>query len=118
MGNGMVNGFSSGHWSGMGNGGYGMGNGGYGMGNGYGVGSYQTGFMGLLFQILFVAVIIVLIVAAVAWVKNYIASEEIKRNSYYENKAYAPRDVCKSCGKALNRDWKVCPYCGKDARNE
>jgi hypothetical protein len=109
-----------------------MGNG-YGMGNNYnighnnfmgygnGMGGYQTDFMGFLFQALFVGIIIILVVAAVVWVKNYIASEEAKRNLYYsqyENISNGQRKMCKNCGKDLNRDWKVCPHCGKDAVNQ
>lgn len=26
---------------------------------------------------------------------------------------FSPGGVCSSCGKALQADWKVCPYCGE-----
>lgn len=34
-------------------------------------------------------------------------------NGHSDNYYYSPKNICPSCGKRLEGDYKYCPYCGK-----
>jgi uncharacterized membrane protein len=91
--------------------GYGGMMGGYGMmGGRYGFMS-PLGWMGMAFMWLVPAAILVLLVAgAVALFNN------LTRPSNPTGQTGAPptNRACQACGKPVQADWAVCPYCGQN----
>jgi len=75
----------------------------------------------LLIKLLFVLFIIGLVVGIALTIKNYIFTkddvEKIK-NTFVGNKTAAVKQACDACGKALDDQWKVCPYCGNGIENK
>jgi hypothetical protein len=76
------------------------------MGYGYGLMPFG-GFIGGLFWLVFLA----LVVLGIIWLVRRLSTPKL-----VEAPAAMPVVVatpCKKCGKPIQEDWKVCPYCGK-----
>lgn len=89
------------------------------MGTGFygGFGGGITVLLVFLIKVLFVLFVAGLVVGIAIWVKNTLLSEEDirKMKSTFALKKEAPEThPCSICGKELQAEWKLCPYCGKD----
>jgi len=74
----------------------------------------------LLIKLLFVLFIIGLVVGIALVIKNYIfTKEDVEKikNTFVGNKTAAVKHTCNACGKVLDDQWKVCPYCGSEIEN-
>lgn len=85
--------------------------------HGYNVNYGLNSLSGLIFQILLVVLVLTLIVGVFMLVKRYLfSSEEItEMKESFSRKSTSAKIKCSECGKDLNSDWKVCPYCGEDS---
>ena len=75
----------------------------------------------LLIKLLFVLFIIGLVVGIAFAIKNYIFTKEDVNKIKYAfvgSKTATIRQTCGACGKELDEQWKVCPYCGNEIENK
>jgi hypothetical protein len=87
------------------------------MGNGAYYGGNTTYLLTILIKILFAVFVLGLVGGTIVWVKDYLftAEDKIKiRKTFTINKTPVNVHVCSVCGKEQHRDWKICPYCGKE----
>ncbi|MFZ5987798.1 MAG: hypothetical protein ACOYWZ_11820 [Bacillota bacterium] len=89
------------------------------MGTGAGFGAIGTISFLLLFliKVLFVIFIVGLVVGIAVAIKNYVFTEEdIKtiKGTFTGKKTVVNRETCTSCGKELNEEWNICPFCGSE----
>jgi hypothetical protein len=90
---------------------------GIGMGNGIGTAGTFSFILMFLIKVLFVLFIVGLVVGIAIAVKKYLFTEEdiqIIKSTFTGEKNEVVKEVCSICGKELEGDWKVCPYCGKE----
>lgn len=99
-------------------------------GGGYGhmgYGGASAGMIGttslillVLIKILFVLFIIGLVVGIVLAIKNYIFTDDDvrKMKSTFVGSKVTAMNTCATCGKELDNQWKVCPYCGNEIENK
>lgn len=83
-------------------GGYGM------MGPGFGY-MFPFGWIGMLLGLLVPVGLIVLLVVGGVWIVTRLAKPSSPMNQSPVN---AASRTCPNCGKLVQADWKVCPYCG------
>lgn len=91
-----------------------------GYGNGYGLLGGLSLILLVLLKVLFVLFIIGAVVGAFIAVKNYVfTKEEIEKikSSFSTKKTEDTKIFCTDCGKEVSKDWKLCPYCGKELKN-
>ena len=102
---------------------YGGGHMNFGYGNGYGYGQTGTIAFLLLFliKVLFVLFIVGLVVGIVIAIKKYIfTAEDVEKikSTFTGQKTVVIKETCSICAKELEKDWKVCPHCGKEVNTQ
>lgn len=85
------------------------------MGVGFGMGSF-TFILLLIIKLLFVLFIVGLTVGIVVYVfKHIFTAKDIQQlKGTFNGSKNAKKDNCVSCGKDLDNEWKVCPFCGNE----
>lgn len=71
----------------------------------------------LLIKVLFILFIIGLVVGILVALTRYLFTEEDVKTingTFKKQKALIIKDSCILCGKEKQKDWKACPYCGKE----
>lgn len=93
---------------------------GFNLGMGYGAAGSVAAILQIVIQILFVLFIIGLVVGIIVLIKRYLfTSEDIgKVKETFAGNKKASAKTCEICGKGLEEEWKVCPYCGKEVLKE
>ncbi|RII31811.1 zinc ribbon domain-containing protein [Clostridium chromiireducens] len=91
------------------------------MGSSYGIGFGGTISVLLMFliKLLFFVFVAALIIGLIIVVKNSIFTPEdiATIKGAFNSKDKTPEKICDACGKALDKEWKACPYCGKESDN-
>ncbi len=93
------------------------------MGNGFNYsygfnnyGGFATLLLGSLIKVLIIALFVTLLFGIFMYVKNNVFSKEdidLIKKAFTDGQSKSDK-VCSECGKSLNTDWKVCPYCGNE----
>lgn len=82
---------------------------------GFGVGTFSL-LLVFLIKVLIVLFVVALIVGLFMAVKNYIFTpQNVSAFNGYANKVEQPKKAC-ICGKPLEEEWKVCPYCATEVK--
>lgn len=87
------------------------------MGLGYGYGSSLSYLLLLVIKVLFGVFLVALAAGVIVWIKNNLFTEAdiaTIKNTFSGNNAVNPKSSCDSCGKTVEAEWKLCPYCGKE----
>ncbi|NPV92827.1 MAG: zinc ribbon domain-containing protein [Firmicutes bacterium] len=89
--------------------------------SGLGLGFSLTGLLGLIIKVLFVLLIVGLVVGIIKAIKDEVSTEKSIGTAKGfvcatpdQAKASEAKEICAGCGKELQNDWKVCPYCAKE----
>lgn len=81
---------------------------------GYGAGIFSA-LLVFLIKLLIVVFVIALIVGLIMAAKNYLFTpQDFAAFKGGFTQAPKPKKICGSCGKTLENEWKVCPYCAAD----
>ena len=90
---------------------------GIGMGNGVGTAGTISVILMLLIKVLFILFVVGLVAGIAIATKKYLFTEEDVqqiKSTFTGKKTDVLKEVCSICGKGLEDEWKVCPYCGKE----
>lgn len=71
----------------------------------------------LLIKVLFVLFIVGLVVGILVALTRYLFTDDDYKtisSSLKRQKVFVVKETCSSCGKEQHKEWKVCPYCGKE----
>ena len=78
-----------------------------GMMGSWGYGSF--GWLGMIFMLLFPLGFLILMVLGVIWLVKAAAQPS-------EQTPVTPGGTCPNCGRAVQTDWQLCPYCRQELR--
>ncbi|BCJ98442.1 zinc ribbon domain-containing protein [Anaerocolumna chitinilytica] len=83
---------------------------------GFGAGTFSV-LLIFLIKVLIVLFVVALIVGLIMVAKNYIFTpQNMEAYKSGSTPVEQPRKTCDICGKPLDNNWKVCPYCGTEAK--
>lgn len=91
------------------------------MGYGFGFNGTLTVFMMFLIKVLFFLFMVGLVVGIGVFIKNHIFTEEDVRKikgTFSVKPQVVAKEKCSECGKELQSEWKLCPYCGGNTKSE
>lgn len=88
-----------------------------GIGAGYGTAGTISVLLLFLIKVLFVLFIVGLIIGIAIAIKNFVfTGDDIQKikSTFTGKKTVIIKEACSICGKELNDEWKVCPFCGNE----
>lgn len=83
---------------------------------GYGVGTFSL-LLVFIIKVLIVIFVVALLVGLILAVKNYMftAQDTMAFKNSFRRPEFSKK-TCDICGKNLEDEWKVCPYCGAEVK--
>lgn len=91
----------------------------YGNEHGYMTNYAVNNFGTTILQILLFIFVITLLLGVVMILKSLFTAEDLASiKGTFITKQTQPAVHCSDCGKVLNQNWKVCPHCGREAKNQ
>lgn len=87
------------------------------MGYGFGFNGTLALFMMFLIKVLCILFMVGVVVGIAVFIKNHLFTEEDARKikgTLGMKAEVVAKEKCSVCGKELQSEWTLCPYCGKE----